>query len=157
MKTRTRNRVAAALLMFGVSLPAHASPICLAPEPACALVLLGAVVTTIVHEADDQEVRHNRTDPRQAPIKASMDGINHRQWRITPSRSPRRSITARSPARAAANPAVIPLQPEPGRRAGSTPTTRSGDQRTGNDTTKTPKIPISRCETMTPIRVGCRS
>lgn len=94
MKTRTRNRVAAALLMFGVSLPAHASPTCLAPEPACALVLLGAVITTIVHETDEQEIRHNRTDPRHAPIKASMDGINHRDRRITPSRDPAHDRTA---------------------------------------------------------------
>lgn len=88
MKTRIRNRVAAVLLMFGVSLPAHASPTCLAPEPACALVLLGAVVTTIVHETDEREVRHQQAGPRHEPLKTSVDGIEHRDRRVVPIQDP---------------------------------------------------------------------
>lgn len=90
MKPRTRNRVAAIMLMFGVSLPAHAAPTCLAPEPACALVLLGAVVATISqhgsgeHETGDQQVHR-----KNVPGKVGAKGIAHadRQPGILPVRN----------------------------------------------------------------------
>lgn len=81
MKTRTRNRIAAALLTLGVSIPAHASPTCLASGPACALVLLGAVVTTIVHEPDEHEARD--TSRKHAPPEVSVHPGAH------PERDPR--------------------------------------------------------------------
>ncbi|WP_175443026.1 hypothetical protein [Halofilum ochraceum] len=90
MKTRTRSRVAAMLLTFGISVPAHASPTCLAPEPACALVLLGAVVTTIVHEREDHESAERKATPERVPIKVGADGGSymHRHPHPTPAHDP---------------------------------------------------------------------
>lgn len=92
MKNRIRNWTAVVLLTFGVSLPAHASPTCLAPEPACALVLLGAAVTAIVHETNEQEVRDLEAGPKPAPPRGRVDRIEHAD-------DGRQATRARDPAR----------------------------------------------------------
>lgn len=78
MKPRTRNRVAAILLISGVSAPAHASPICLAPEPACAVMLLGAAVTTIIqHERDENETDEQQVRRKNMPNKVGARQVTH--------------------------------------------------------------------------------
>ena len=93
MKTRTRNRIAAVLLTIGVSLPAHASPTCIAPEPACVLVLLGAVVTTIAHERDEHEAVDQQARRKHVPLKVGVNQVTHpdRHPGITTTRGPTRT------------------------------------------------------------------
>jgi hypothetical protein len=75
MKTRTRNRVAAVLLTCGISVPAQAAPTCFAPEPACALVLLGALVTTVAHERDEQETEDGQARWERLPPRAGVGAV----------------------------------------------------------------------------------
>lgn len=90
MKTRTRNRVAAVLLTFGISLPAQASPPCLAPEPTCAVVLLSAVVIPILHGSEKSETDDPQADRKRIPHKVRANGVAHTDH-------PPRFITAREP------------------------------------------------------------
>lgn len=55
MKKRVQQSIAVVLLTFGLSAPSQASVTCIAPEPICAVVLLGAVVTGIVTADDGSE------------------------------------------------------------------------------------------------------
>lgn len=91
MKKRLWIPAAVVLLTFGASLPSHASPTCLAPEPTCAVVLLGTVVTAIVHDTDEQQVRHPKADPTHVPPRVSVGGIE-------PTDDERRVSRARDPA-----------------------------------------------------------
>lgn len=99
MKTRIRNSVAIVLLTFGVSLPSHAAPTCLAPEPACALVLLGTVVAAVVHDGEAQGIHQLQADPRRATLKPSVDGTGHAddRRRIIPADDPVRGRPAKVP------------------------------------------------------------
>lgn len=77
MKKHIRHWIAVVLLTFGVSLPSHASVTCLAPEPTCAVVLVGALVTRIVSGTDDQAAGALQAGSEQATLEAVVDEIEH--------------------------------------------------------------------------------
>lgn len=77
MKKRMKNWIAIVLLTFGMSLPSHASVTCFAPEPICAVVLLGTLVTGIVAETDDQGDRHLQAGSGHAKLEAVVEEIEN--------------------------------------------------------------------------------
>ncbi|MDZ7705592.1 MAG: hypothetical protein U5L04_14045 [Trueperaceae bacterium] len=65
MKKRIQQSIAIVLLTLGLSAPSHASVTCIAPEPTCAAVLLGAMVTAIISARDDPEADGPKADQEE--------------------------------------------------------------------------------------------
>lgn len=62
MKKRIQQSIAIVLLTLGLSAPSQASVTCIAPEPTCAAVLLGAMVTAIITAKDGPEADGPKAD-----------------------------------------------------------------------------------------------
>lgn len=75
MKKPSPNWIAAPLLALGISIPSHASVTCLAPDPACAAVLLGGLVTSIVSGGEDREFRHLQAGRERAALETIVEEI----------------------------------------------------------------------------------
>lgn len=77
MKKPILNRIAVPLLVLGISSASHASAVCLAPEPACATVLLGSLVTGIVSDDGEREFRHLQAGEKRAALEAIVHEIGN--------------------------------------------------------------------------------
>lgn len=77
MKKHVQHCIAVVLLMFGISLPSPASATCLAPEPTCAVVLLGALITGMVADVEDQDSRALQPGSGHETLEAVVDDIEN--------------------------------------------------------------------------------
>ncbi len=77
MNNSIPNWIAVPLLALGISAPSHASVTCLAPDPACAAVLLGGLVTSIVSGNEDRELRHLQAGRERAALEAIVEEIEN--------------------------------------------------------------------------------
>lgn len=75
MKKRIPHWIAVLLLALGISVPSHASVTCLAPDPACAAVLLGGLVTSIVSGSEDREFRHLQAGRERAALETIVEEV----------------------------------------------------------------------------------
>lgn len=74
MKRRTPGRIAAALIALGIAPGASASVTCIAPNPVCAVVVVGGVVTALVHARQEPGPAASRTDSAARRPAVDEDG-----------------------------------------------------------------------------------
>ena len=78
MKTRMLNWIAVPVVALGISADSHASVLCLSPDPVCATVLLGGLVTGVAEtngERDLQRLRVTREPETLAAIVHEVERV----------------------------------------------------------------------------------